>query len=96
MDIIDTIPNEVDWCQLYDKKIHVFIRAYAEKRLNDQRWPEYIIDLTEYYEYCKLQDINIFGHTLDRTGSSDTNFRCGVSFYFKSHADKAIFVLKFL
>lgn len=99
MDVVDTIPDQVDWWQLHDEdgtKIHVFVRAYAEKKLDYRHWPEYTIDLTKYYEYCKLQDINVLGHTLDRVGSNATNFRCGVSFYFKSYADKAHFVLKFL
>ena len=95
MIFIDTTPLELTTFRQHNK-IRAYIRIHAEKKKRAPAdWYEYNIDLTEYYNYCKLQDINI-QHSLDRVGDDRTNYRCGVTFYFDSYADKACFVLKFM
>ena len=91
---IDTIPEETSWDDLYKNNsysIRVRIRATAYQIQNDS-WT-YTIDLTEFYSYCKITDINLLGHTIDRVGGGDN--KCALSFYFASTADKEHFILKF-
>lgn len=99
MDFINTDPEEVNWEDLWHKnqiRIRVFVREYAEKiPVLPGHWPEFLINLTKYYEYCKITEIGVLGHTLDRVGEGNTKKRCGISFYFKSDVDRISFILKF-
>lgn len=91
--LFETLPKEVLF-SLYQQP-RAYLRVIAEQSRQAHLYNEYVVDLTEYYNYCKLQDMEMH-HTLDRQGSKDNQYKCGISFYFNSHADKAVFVLKFL
>lgn len=90
---IETDPPEVDWVDLYEADnyhIRVRIQAIADSALSGT-WT-HNLDLTNFYSYCKITDINLLGHTIDII-RGDRN--CVLSFYFLSIADKAHFILKF-
>ena len=91
---IDTDPPEVNWVELYDANdyhIRVRVRETADRTAKPGTWV-YNLDLTKFYSYCNITDIDLLGHTIDVVHGNDV---CVLSFYFASIADKAHFILKF-
>lgn len=89
---IETDPPEVDWGDLYKANSHhirVRVRVTADR--TSSAWV-HNLDLTKFYSYCKITDINLLGHTIDIISG---NNNCVLSFYFASIVDKAHFLLKF-
>ncbi len=96
---IKTIPEASRWNKLHSSirsnhsLVIVKIQAQAVYNPNLTEGPAtYHLNLTNYYDYCKISDINILGHTLDLI---DWRYKCRINFYFASIKDKAHFVLKF-
>ncbi len=93
---IETTPQTSGWNKLHPVgKNHslVISRVFAQAaKAANQKKSSYHLDLTNYYDYCKITDINILGHTLDCVGHDHI---CRINFYFASIEDKAHFVLKF-